>query len=130
MEIFSNKVKREIDAMQAHLDEYNDEVTPLYYLSKWNKRRYAERHGYELRLYEKGPTLDDPFKKLFMEPPQNRPRVLPRQGARDALGDPEGDRSRGGVLSCCPVARNPINHATKSGAPAPSVRLNTARGCP
>ena len=53
--------------------EYNDETTPLTVLSYWNKKRYANKHGYEVDFHKKGPLSNDPFRKLFQEPEKNRP---------------------------------------------------------
>ncbi|CAD7925363.1 unnamed protein product [Amoebophrya sp. A120] len=53
--------------------EYNNDVTPLYSLSLWNKKRYAEKHGYEVQVHAKGPLLQDQFAGLYEEPPAHRP---------------------------------------------------------
>ena len=63
------------------------------------------------------PQRDEAYVRRSRQPPKNCPRVLPLQGARDALGNPEGDRRRGGVLCSCPVASDPVDHATEKPPP-------------
>eukprot|EP00392_Amoebophrya_sp_AT5.2_P004161 g4169.t1 len=53
--------------------EYNNDVTPLYSLSLWNKKRYADKHGYAVTVHAKGPLLQDQFAGLYEEPPAHRP---------------------------------------------------------
>lgn len=45
--------------------EYNAEQTPLYTLSYWNKKKYADRHGYELTVHEKSPWLQVSYRWIW-----------------------------------------------------------------
>lgn len=53
--------------------EYNSRETPLAFMSSWNKHVYAEKWGYDLKIYDTGPTVDDPFSHLYTEPRSHRP---------------------------------------------------------
>jgi len=54
--------------------DYDQKQTPLEVLSRWNKKRYCDRHGYDLKIYSKSPFLDDGFgETLFQEPREHRP---------------------------------------------------------
>ncbi|CAD7942604.1 unnamed protein product [Amoebophrya sp. A25] len=64
---------RKLKILIVSVCEYNNDVTPLYSLSFWNKKRYADKHDYEVIVHEKGPLLQDQFKDLFTEPPSHRP---------------------------------------------------------
>jgi len=53
--------------------DYDAGATPLARLSQINKQAYAQKHGYDVFVYEKSPYFEDPLAKLFVEPPSYRP---------------------------------------------------------
>jgi len=53
--------------------EYDPQETPLAFLSSWNKHVYAEKWGYDLKIYDTGPMLQDPFSHLYTEERHHRP---------------------------------------------------------
>jgi len=53
--------------------DYDDGVTPLARLSQVNKESYAQKHGYDVHIYEKAPWFADPLADLLVEPPSHRP---------------------------------------------------------
>lgn len=47
--------------------DYDAGRTPLARLSQINKAKYAERHGYDIKIYEKAPVLEDPLTPLLTD---------------------------------------------------------------
>ena len=69
--------------------EYDNKKTPLERLSYWNKKQYADKHGYDLVVHEKGPLLQDPFRELFEEPIESRPPAWSKIDAVSGLSTRE-----------------------------------------